>query len=132
MQALLLDAGLPVAGLTEQFPSAYVVARTDAALLAVAGLEPYGSAGLLRSLAVAERARSKGLGRRLVEDRLSAAHALGLERVFLLTTTAAAYFERLGFERVRRDTAPAELAASTEFAHACPASAVCMARSVGA
>ena len=41
---------------------------------------------------------------------------------------ATAFFERLGFERIERSEAPAELLASAEFARLCPASAICLRR----
>jgi N-acetylglutamate synthase-like GNAT family acetyltransferase len=128
IQELLRHAGLPLDGLTTQFPGAYVVVRDGPRLIAAAGLETYGSVGLLRSLVVAEPARNRGLGRLLVENRLARARESRLERVFVLTTSAARYFEALGFRAVARAEAPAELAACAEFAGACPASAACLAR----
>ena len=128
LRALLEEASLPTEGLGDQFPQAYVVARAGSDLLAAAGLETYGEAGLLRSLVVAAAARNRGFGRALVENRLAYARALGVERVFLLTTTAPRYFERFGFANANRSEAPAELASSPEFASVCPASAICLTR----
>ena len=51
---------------------------------------------------------------------------MGLEGVYLLTATAAQWFFRLGFERVARPIARAELLATPEFVDACPASADCL------
>ena len=125
VRELLAEAGLPLAGLDDQFPAAYVVAR-QGALVGVAGLERYGDVGLLRSVAVSEPFRNSGLGRRLVTDRLSAAHAIGLHQIFLLTTTAAPYFQKLGFVPTPRTEVPPALATSVEFTTACPASATCL------
>jgi amino-acid N-acetyltransferase len=50
----------------------------------------------------------------------------GLEVVYLLTTTAAQFFVRVGFVFADRPSPPAEIARSPEFAHACPASAACL------
>jgi amino-acid N-acetyltransferase len=123
----LLDAAkLPVEGLADQFPWAYVVARLDGEVVGVAGLETYGTSGLLRSVAVAPGQRRSGTGRALVTDRLAAARAMGLDAVYLLTIDAAGYFPRFGFARAPREAAPVELAASPEFSGACPASAICM------
>lgn len=126
IRGLLAAAGLPLDGLADQFPSAYVVAHDRGRLVGAAGLEIYGSVGLLRSVAVAEATRSQGLGRRLIANRLDSARAAGLSSVFLLTTTAAPYFERLGFSRADRALAPPLLSRSPEFALACPASAACL------
>jgi amino-acid N-acetyltransferase len=125
VRELLAESGLPLAGLDDQFPAAYVVAR-QGALVGVAGLERYGDFGLLRSVAVSERFRNSGLGRLLVTDRLSAARAIGLQQIFLLTTTAAPYFEKLGFVPTPRTEVPPALATSIEFTTACPASATCL------
>jgi amino-acid N-acetyltransferase len=126
LTALLESATLPLEGLDDQFPDAYVVARAGGELVGAAGLERYGNSGLLRSLAVAFSARGTGLGRRLVLDRLAAARSSKIERVYLLTTTAAAYFEKLGFLPAVRSEVPKALGASPEFASACPATAACL------
>jgi amino-acid N-acetyltransferase len=67
-----------------------------------------------------------GLGRELVADRIATARAMKLDAVYLLTTTAAGYFPRLGFTPCDRQAAPAELASSPELASVCPASAKCL------
>ena len=126
VRGLLTAAGLPLDGLSDQFPSAYVIAHDRGSIVGAAGLETYGNVGLLRSVAVAEAVRSRGVGRQLIENRLQSARAAGLSSVFLLTTTAAAYFERLGFLRTDRREVPAALSRAPEFAFACPASATCL------
>lgn len=123
---LVVAAGLPTDGMAEVFPGAFVVVRAGAELAAVAGLETHGNVGLLRSVAVAASHRGLGLGKVVIQDRLQAAHERGLEAVYLLTTTAADYFRRLGFDDASRDDAPDKLQRSSEFATICPASAVCL------
>jgi amino-acid N-acetyltransferase len=127
---LLVRAGLPTEGLEEQFPGAFVFARVSTEAVGMAGLERYGDVGLLRSVVVVERHRGSGLGRQLTRHRLDAAAQAGIRRVFLLTTTAPTYFEKLGFVTTPRAQVPPALAASTEFARACPDSAVCLAYEV--
>lgn len=126
VRRLLAAEGLPVSDLEGQFPAAYVVARAGAELIAAAALEEHGEVGLLRSVVVTSNRRGGGLARALVEDRLRAAGAAGLRRVYLLTTTAPEYFARLGFERVPRASAPPALQRSSEFASVCPSAAICM------
>jgi amino-acid N-acetyltransferase len=70
------------------------------------------------------------LGRRLVERTIARAREQGIRRLFLLTTTAADYFPRLGFARIDRADVPAEVAATVEFTSACPASAIAMSKSI--
>jgi amino-acid N-acetyltransferase len=127
VRRLLVEAELPEAGLLDQFPSAYAVAKRDGQLVGVAGLEVYGASGLLRSVAVAPARRRSGLGRALVASRLAAAREARLEAVYLLTLSAADFFRALGFVPARRDAVPAAIAASPELAGVCPASATCLA-----
>ncbi|HEU5076946.1 MAG TPA: arsenic resistance N-acetyltransferase ArsN2, partial [Polyangiaceae bacterium] len=126
VRTLVVAADLPDHDLSAHFPQGYVVARAGGALVGVAGLEVHGEGGLLRSVAVAPTHRSRGVAQALVADRLKAAEGLGLLGVYLLTTTAPAYFVRLGFAQIPRDSAPDALKRSSEFASVCPASAVCM------
>jgi N-acetylglutamate synthase-like GNAT family acetyltransferase len=123
---LLTRFGLPLGGLTDQFPDAVVVVRANGAVVACAGLERHGRSGLLRSLAVDQPFRDSGLGAALVGNRVAVAASSGLDAVYLLTTNAATYFERLGFVAAQRATVPAALAASVEFNSACPATAACL------
>jgi arsenate reductase len=124
--ALLAEAQLPTAGVRDQFPSAYVVIRSNGALVGVAGLECHAGDALLRSVAVRATHRGTGLGRVLVEDRLRAAQKQKIGAVYLLTTTAPAYFRKLGFLDAVRKEAPEALQRSSEFTSICPASAVCL------
>ncbi len=120
---LVTEAGLPDGGLEDQFPAAYVVLAGDDRPLGLAGLERYGSSGLLRSVALDAGARGAGAGRLLVSDRLDRARADGLAAVYLLTTTAADWFPRFGFQVIGRENLPTELGAAPEVAGGCPATA---------
>jgi N-acetylglutamate synthase-like GNAT family acetyltransferase len=123
---LLEAADLPQEGLGDQWGSGYAVAVEDGEVVGAAGIERYGRYGLLRSVVTDPRRRGRGIGEALVGNRLAWAGTEGLDGVYLLTTTAAAYFPRLGFERVARDDLPLEIRESKEFATVCPASAVAM------
>jgi len=125
--ALLERTALPPDGLDEQFGDPYAVAVADGEIVGAAGVEVYGSAGLLRSVAVDPGWQGHGLGRRLTEERLRWAAARGLDTVYLLTTTAAAFFPRLGFASVARDEVPAEVRGSLQFASVCPSTAAVLA-----
>ncbi len=81
---------------------------------------------LLRSVAVVGAEEGRGVGEALVRRTLSTAAAQGVREVYLLTTTAAGYFPRFGFQVVERSALPAALEASTELRGACPASATAM------
>jgi len=126
VRALLRDAKLPADGIEDQFGEAYVVGvRREGRIVGLAGLEVYGSEGLLRSVVVVPPLRGLGLGEALVGDRLARARTLKLTSVWLLTTTAAGFFDQLGFTRVERTSAPPALQASKEFSVVCPGTAVC-------
>jgi amino-acid N-acetyltransferase len=102
----------------------FCIASTASGLVGCAGLETYGELGLLRSVAVDASARGTGVGTRLVEAVVAAARERGLRDLFLLTTTAAPFFERRGFASVLRSSVPAEIAASWEFRAGCPQTAI--------
>ena len=122
---LLTDRHLPTAGAREHL-SAFVVATRGRALVGCAGIERYGDVGLLRSVAVIENVGGLGVGADLVRATLDRARALGLREIYLLTTTAAGYFPRFGFETIGREALPPALGESEELRGACPASAVAM------
>jgi N-acetylglutamate synthase-like GNAT family acetyltransferase len=124
--ALLAAAALPTGGIEDPLGDSYCVAEYDGDLLGVAGLEVHGRHGLLRSVVVQPRARGTGVARALVADRLAWGRRSNLQGIYLLTTTAATYFQRLGFARVSREAVPAAIRASGEFAELCPQTAVVM------
>lgn len=123
--ALLAAAGLPPEGVSEWLPR-FVVVERGGAVVAAAGLEVYGRAGLLRSVVVSPELRGSGLGAALTDRIAADAAAAGVRVLYLLTTTAAEYFPRLGFHRIAREALPEAIAASEELRGACPASAVVM------
>lgn len=108
----------------------FVVREDDGRVIAVAGLEIHGQDGLLRSVAVDGDYRGQGLAASLVEAVLGRAARVGLRSVYLLTTTARAYFAKRGFSDCDRDTAPQLIRESWEFRTGCPSSASFMKRAV--
>jgi N-acetylglutamate synthase-like GNAT family acetyltransferase len=100
------------------------------AMLGVVGLESDGSVGLLRSLCVAAAHRGAGIGDALVQAIEAHASKQGIAQLFLLTTTAEHFFARRGYAVIPRGDAPRALQATREFVALCPASAVCMQKSI--
>jgi amino-acid N-acetyltransferase len=92
----------------------------------VVGLEVLGEVGLLRSLAVPQEDRGRGVGTQLTHKAEDYARTLGVQALYLLTTTAPDFFARRGYQRIDRAAAPAPLQATTEFQSLCPSTAVCM------
>lgn len=131
MLTLLRAADLPVDGVATA-PGDYLVAAAENGdIVALGGLESHGPDALLRSLAVAASHRNQGLGRRIFDRLWQRAEAERFSEIYLLTTTAADYFERLGFLRVARESAPGAIRLSREFSAICPDSAVLMRRTAG-
>jgi protein-tyrosine-phosphatase/N-acetylglutamate synthase-like GNAT family acetyltransferase len=126
IEALIRASDLPVDVVRDQFPSAYVVARRGGAVVGVAALELHDHVGLLRSVAVAPSERGRGTGLALVGNRLTAARSHGVGHVYLLTSTAARFFQRFGFAETDRASAPPSLQRTPEFAALCPSTATCM------
>lgn len=62
----------------------------------------------------------------LVSNAETKAAEQGVESLYLLTTTAAQFFARLGYEAVPRSEAPAVIAATAQFSELCPASSTFM------
>ena len=122
---LLRRLDLPDHGVAEQFGH-YLVVRDASRLVGVCGVEVCGDDGLLRSVAVDPDYRGEGIGALLVAGAQDLARRLKLEALYLLTTTADAYFRRHGFQDFAREKAPAAVRSSWEFSSGCPASSAFM------
>jgi amino-acid N-acetyltransferase len=124
---LLQQAELPFEDLAPEAMRNFVLVQDEAGnVIGAGGIERYEIDGLLRSVVVGTAARGAGLGgmiTRAIEDR---ARENGVTALYLLTTTAADFFPRLGYERFERSNVPEKLQQSAEFASLCPASAVCL------
>ena len=81
-------------------------------LVGTVAVEAYGGAGLLRSLAVRESYRNRGIATELLSRAIAYAQSKGIAQCFLLTSTAEDYFIEHGFEAVSRDSVPKEIAAN--------------------
>ncbi len=127
LRAFLSAAGLPWTDVSAAHQD-YLLAHSGQALAGTVGLEVHGPSALLRSLAVAEPLRGRGLGSALFERALAHAALRGVEVLYLLTLTAERFFAARGFERIERSGVPPDVAGSQEFRSLCPASATCMRR----
>lgn len=130
VEQLLAAAGLPLEGAAEAL-STGVVARDGKAVVGAAAVEPFGAAGLLRSVVVAEPLRGTGLGRQLVAAAEDLARERGIRELYLLTETASGWFPRLGYGVVPREEARAAVGDSIEFTMVCATSGVPMRRTLG-
>ncbi|WP_175403986.1 arsenic resistance N-acetyltransferase ArsN2 [Mucilaginibacter sp. PPCGB 2223] len=123
--ALLQAEGLPFADLPEDLGN-FVVILDDRRVIGSAGLEIYGSYGLLRSLAVSKSFRNNGIGNQLLNEVETSAGVRGLAAIYLLTETAPAYFKQKGYKQIERAAIPVAVQRSSEFSHVCPVSAIAM------
>lgn len=122
IKQLLSVCELPTSDISLSKSLLFFGCRSDAKLVGVIGLEVYGPVALLRSLAVAPSHRNHGLGRSLVEFAEAHAASLGVESLYLLTTTAEVFFSKLGYSLASRENAPSSIRATVQFSDLCPVS----------
>lgn len=125
IELVLESNGLPYQDVRRKAECFFTV-HSDTEFIGTAGVETYGSDGLLRSVVITEPNRGRGYGAALcaaLEDR---ARTQGVERLYLLTTTAAPFFSRQGYDPIAREAVPASIRRTSEFTELCPDSATCM------
>lgn len=125
LESHLLSLSLPVEDLPADLAN-FTLAFDGSVLVGSAGVEPIGTVGLLRSVGVAESHRNLGLAGHLFKSSIDTARTKGIREIWLITNTADSYFERHGFERINRESVPAEIADTPQFKGLCPSSAVVM------
>ncbi|MNS67314.1 acetyltransferase [compost metagenome] len=123
--AALEAAGLPTDDLHE--PGRRFYRFDDAAgPIGFGGLEQIGPDALIRSIVVIDDHRGSGHGSMMLswlEAKAAEQQASGL---YLLTTSATAFFERHRYVVLPRSAAPPAITASRQFSALCPASAAFM------
>lgn len=125
IELLLRNAGLPTTGVGDCLDD-FLLSLDQEDLVGCVGLELCGEAALLRSLAVRAAYGGRGEARRLVQAAERHATGRGVRHVYLLTTTAEGFFEKLSYRRISRDSAPAAILATEEFRLLCPSEAAYM------
>jgi amino-acid N-acetyltransferase len=124
----LAAEGLPTGDLDHAGNRFFEFRDGGGTLVGFAGLQQFDSFALLRSVVVFPGARTQAHGTGIVNWLAAEAAQRGANELFLLTTTAAGFFEKRGFRPVDRNQAPAAIASTAEFTSLCPASAVLMRR----
>lgn len=104
----------------------FLQARNGQEIVGLVGLEIREGDALLRSLAVAESYRNRGLATLLVEKIENYARSLEIRTLYLLTLTAEDFFTKRDFQQTARTNAPAGIQNTAEFRGLCPASAAFM------
>ncbi|MDX1370498.1 arsenic resistance N-acetyltransferase ArsN2 [Pseudomonas sp.] len=132
VKALLAAAALPTEDLRAEHFEHFIACGPEDSPDAVVGLELYGEVALLRSLVVAAAARDKGYGSSLVAQAEAYAGQRGVQEIYLLTTTAEAFFRQLGYASCTRADAPAAIRQTAEFSSLCPANSAFMRKRIEA
>ncbi len=84
----------------------FTVVTSGAALLGCGALHFYSpTTGEIRSLAVADAAKTLGIGRRLIDALVVEAETFALDAIFAFTYVTA-FFRKMGFQEVERGSLP--------------------------
>lgn len=123
--AALEAAGLPTDDLHES-GRCFFRFENGEGLVGYGGLEQIGPDVLIRSIVVPDGRRGGGHGGAILSWLETEATHQGAAGLYLLTTSAAAFFQRRGYSVALRLAAPPAIAASRQFSRLCPASAAFM------
>lgn len=127
----LHSAGLPTDDLEVPGRTFFAYRTLGGALLGFGGYERIGDEALIRSVVVLEPARGRGVGRNLLSLLLRRAFDEGARQAWLLTTSAAPFFQKAGFKEVARKEAPTEILATRQASNLCPANSVLLVKAIG-
>jgi amino-acid N-acetyltransferase len=122
---LLKINNLPYSDIKESLVE-FIVAKSNSEIIGCIGVEIYKPQGLLRSFAVDNSFRNKGIGKELYHRLLSYSIQSNVKTLHLLTNTARDYFSKTGFIVADRSKAPELIKNCKEFASLCPSSSVYM------
>ena len=104
----------------------FFIAKRENQIVGCIGIEVYESLGMLRSFSITESYKNNSLGKMLYNKLIEYCLDNELQKLYILTTTADKYFEKLGWKMIRRDVVPLIIQNSNEFSSICPSSAACM------
>lgn len=115
IRALLGATGLPTADITAWSAPWFLLAVEGDVVVGTAAVEPCGSFGLLRSLAVRPDRRGQGIGRHLVAACEARADEARLRGLYLLTTTARHFFRALDYDDLEHWELPEAIRETKEY-----------------
>jgi N-acetylglutamate synthase-like GNAT family acetyltransferase len=128
--AALVKAGLPADDIGDPYVLLWRFETYEDVPIGFGGLEIYGDDALLRSVVTLPPLRQVGMGAAIVAALEAEAQARRCRAVYLLTTSDADFFTRLGYRPCARDDVPEGLRASRQFAALCPPTATAMVKKV--
>jgi N-acetylglutamate synthase-like GNAT family acetyltransferase len=123
LKAALTKAGLPTADVEEPGRLFWRFETQDEVPVGFGGLEVHGDDALMRSLVTLPPVRKRGIGTAMVAALEFEAGLHKCRAMWLITTTAADFYQRLGYARCERAVVPAAIRDTTEFSTLCPDSA---------
>jgi len=123
LRAVLVEARLPVEDLTEAGRAFYRF-EDGGTVVGYGGLERLGTDVLVRSVVVLPGVRGKGYGASMAQQLLGMAARAGATDAYLLTTSAAEFFTRLGFRPLDRVNAPASVLGTRQAMSICSTAAL--------
>lgn len=100
--------------------------ESDSGHIGYFGYEIYGANALFRSMVVNDDNRGSGYGSEILKLAIDSLRKEKVKEVYLLTNTAAEFFEKQGFERYERSAVPKQIAETSEFVEFCPQDSICM------
>ena len=107
----------------------FVVEEDDEVIATVAVEYDYNDA-LLRSLSVSEAKRGAGVGAELVSFIEDYVGRQGVENIYLLTTSAADFFSKRGYQLIDRDNVPEFIRKTKEYSVICASSSTLMKKEI--
>lgn len=129
LAAALAKAGLPANDVRETDRLFWRFEHNDVPA-GFGGLEVHGKDALLRSVVTLPPMRRQGIGSAIVAALETEARIAGCRNVWLLTTSAPAFFEALGYTQRERAAVPEGIRGTQEFAALCPANATVMTKAL--
>jgi amino-acid N-acetyltransferase len=126
IRRLLQENDLPTSDILDFHTIQFFVIREKGQIIAVVGLEVRNQDALLRSLAVNQKYKLRGLASQLLNYSEDLLRSQKIRSIYLLTTTARDFFAKYEFMEIDRKSVPKQISRTTEFSSLCPDTAICM------
>ena len=131
LKAALTRAGLPADDILTPGLQFWRFSTQDDVPAGFGGIEVHGADALMRSVVTLPPLRARGIGQAIVRALEAEAVVMKCRAVWLLTTTAREFFDRLGYAAVDRADVPGAIRATAQFSSLCPDSATVMVKRLG-
>ena len=126
LKAALTRAGLPADDILTPGLQFWRFSTQDDVPAGFGGIGVHGADALMRSVVTLPPLRARGIGQAIVRALEAEAVVMKCRAVWLLTTTAREFFDRLGYVAVDRADVPGAIRATAQFSSLCPDSATVM------